>query len=90
MIDSRLTTIDNPYDPFDQFDAWFAFDTQHGYNSLNLLARIVDISDELSEADQNVAIERAIEEIVTENVCGMFTKVSREVTEPFEAESVAT
>ena len=44
-----LTTLDNPYDPFDQFNQWFKFDTEKGYNSCSYLARIAKTSDEMSE-----------------------------------------
>lgn len=70
-----LTTVDNPFSPFTQFNEWFAFDTIKGYNSSGLLARVTVTSDELSEADQNVALENAIEEIVRENVSGMHRMV---------------
>lgn len=72
--DYMLTTIDNPFDPFTRFDEWNVWDQSHGYNSLSLLARVVKTSDELSEADQNQAINDAIDEIVSENVSGMHTK----------------
>lgn len=71
-----LTTVDNPYDPFTEFDEWYQFDTSAGYHSSALLARIVRTSDELSDADQSVAIELAIDEIVRENVSGMHRKVT--------------
>lgn len=70
-----LTTVDNPFSPFTQFKEWFAFDTIKGYNTSGLLARITVTSDELSEADQNVAIENAMAEIVRENVSGMHRMV---------------
>jgi len=76
-VEYMLTTVDNPFDPFDQFDEWFSWDRQAGYNSPSLLARIAKVSDELSDADQTVAINDAIDEICQENVTGMFTKVSR-------------
>lgn len=76
MSESMLTTVDNPYDPFTQFDEWYRFDTQSGYHTSALLARIVRTSDELSDADQSVAIELAIDEIVRENVSGMHRKVT--------------
>jgi hypothetical protein len=75
-MESMLTTVDNPYDPFTQFDEWYAFDEAAGYHSAGLLARIINSSDELSEADQSVAIEQAIDEVVRENVLGIFRKVS--------------
>lgn len=71
-----LTTVDNPYDPFTQYEEWYAFDLRAGYHSTELLARIVVTSDELSDTDQSLAIELAIDEIVRENVSGMHKKVS--------------
>jgi hypothetical protein len=79
MIQSMLTTIDNPYDPFDQYDDWYAFDSRMGYHTPSFLARIVISSDDISETDQNLAIESAIDEIVKENVLGLYKKVSRDI-----------
>ena len=76
MIEHMLTTVDNPYDPFTQYDEWYNFDTRAGYNSAQFLARVVRTSDELSEADQSLAIEQGIDEIVRENVLGIYRKVS--------------
>lgn len=72
-----LTTVDNPYDPFTQFDEWFTFDAQAGYNTPGFLDRVAKHSYDLSEPDQALAIQQAIDEIVQENVCGMWRKVSR-------------
>ena len=75
MKEVMLTTIDNPFDPFTQFDEWKAFDEQKGYFTCAYLARIVKTSDELSEADEDLAIEQAIDEIVRLNVLGIYRKV---------------
>lgn len=75
---SMLTTTDNPYDPFDDWDNWYAYDYRKGYHTPGLLARICVTSDELSEPDQELAIEQAIDEIIAENVSGVHKKVSRE------------
>lgn len=79
MKQSRLTTIDNPHSPFDDFGAWYAWDMASGYNTCGFLARIIISSDQLSEADQERANELAIDEIVKENVTGVYRKVTREV-----------
>jgi hypothetical protein len=73
-----LTTVDNPYNPFTDFDAWLAFDISKGYNTSSFLARIAMIPDDLPETYQSLAIQNAIDEIVQENVSGMWRKVSRE------------
>ena len=72
-----LTTIDNPFDPFDQFSQWFLFDTEKGYNSCSYLARIAQTSDEMSEQEYNHEVERAIDEIVTINPLGIYKKVTK-------------
>lgn len=71
-----LTTVDNPYNPFTQFIEWYSFDEAAGYHSSALLARVVLSSDELSDRDQQNDMNRAIEEIVMENVSGVHRKVS--------------
>jgi len=78
MAQHMLTTIDNPFDPFTQYTEWSQFDRAAGYNTAEFLARIVRTSDELSEADQDLALEQGIQEIVSENVSGIYRKVTSE------------
>lgn len=83
-IEFMLTTVDNPFNPFTQFDEWYAFDTRAGYGTVSMLDRITFNSNEISEPDQALAIHDAMDEIVAENVSGRWRKVSRE-----DAESLA-
>ena len=55
-----LTTFDNPFDPFTQFDSWFAFDVEKGYYSCSRLARIAKLSDDLSEKEVDEETERPL------------------------------
>lgn len=72
-----LTTYDNPFDPFTQWDEWYSWDMQNGYHTPGLLARVSFTSSEISDADQFLAIQQAIDEIIRENVSGMHRKVKR-------------
>ena len=73
-----LTTFDNPYDPFDQFIPWFLFDIEKGYNTCSYLGRIARISDQLSDAENDMEIERAIDEIIKYDFRNIYKKVVRE------------
>lgn len=75
QTEHMLTTVDNPYSPVTEFDEWHAYDQQLGHHTLSFLARVTKSSDELSEADQHLAIELAIQEICDENVSGLYRKV---------------
>ena len=75
-----LTTVDNPYDPFTQYDQWIEYDLRMGYHTQDYLGRMVDTSSDLSEADQDRAIEQAMDDIVNESVLGIYKKVTK-VTE---------
>jgi|RhiMetStandDraft_4_1073278.scaffolds.fasta_scaffold417270_2 hypothetical protein len=77
LVEYMLTTVDNPFDPFTQFDQWLAEDMALGYDTPGYLARITTSSDDLSDVDQFLAIQEAIDTIVTENIFGVHRKVKR-------------
>lgn len=72
-----LTTIDNPYDPFEQFQSWFLFDVEKGYNSCAYLARIARTSDQLSDEENNRIVEDAIDEIIKYDFLNIYKKVKK-------------
>jgi hypothetical protein len=74
-----LTTSDNPFSPFNEWDEWYAYDEAKGYHSSALLARIANTSDELSEPDQVLAIEQAIDDVIAINDIGLYIKVSQTI-----------
>ena len=74
-----LTTNDNPYSPFDDFDKWFMFDNDHGYNSCAYLARVARTSDAMTPQENSRALEEAIDDIVRLDFMNVYKKVSKEV-----------
>lgn len=70
-----LTTFDNPFSPFTQFNEWFIWDVTHHYNSCGYLARIARTSSQLTDEENNAEIERAIDEIISLDVSNVYRKV---------------
>lgn len=77
MAIAMLTTKDNPYDPFTDFDSWFIYDTETGYNSCGFLDRIAKTSDSLTDQENQNEIERAIDEIVKFDPTNNFIKIKK-------------
>lgn len=78
MPEYMLTTIDNPYSPFTQWDEWYSFDEAKGYCTSGYLARIAATSKELSDEDNARFINDAMDEIVKLNPYGVHIKVTRD------------
>ena len=76
---SMLTTIDNPFDPFEQFTSWFLFDVEKGYNSCGKLARIANVSESMSETEFNNEIDSAIDKLIKVDFLDIYKKVTKEV-----------
>lgn len=62
---TMLTTYDNKVDPFEDFEGWRAEDEDrlHHY-TCGYLARMTDVSSELSDSDYELAIHIAMQKIV--------------------------
>ena len=72
-----LTTIDNPFDPFNDFNNWFMFDVSKGYNSCAYLSRIAKTSEQFTDEENYSEIERAIDEIIKYDFLNIYKKVKR-------------
>ena len=74
---AMLTTVDNPYDPIDDFMNWYMFDVEKGYNSCSYLARIAKTSEQFTDLENEEEIERAIDEIIKYDFTNMYVKIKR-------------
>lgn len=76
--DYALTTFDNPYDPFDQFELWLLFDKEQGYNTCEYLARVAQLSENMSEKEKEEEINRAMDQIIKNDFLNIYKKASKQ------------
>lgn len=62
--DFMLTTFDNSFNPFTDYEAWWKEDLRLGHDCNGLIARIANTSDLASDEVNEAEIARAIDEIV--------------------------
>ena len=77
-----LSTKDNPFNPFDDYNSWLSFDKEHHYDSSERLMRIAQVSDEMTMIEEEKEIERAIDEIIKYDFLNIYIKVERDLTYP--------
>jgi len=73
-----ITTIDNPFNPFDDFTSWYMFDLEKGYYTCSKLARLAEITDDMTEQEELEEIERAINRLIEIDPLDIYKKVVRE------------
>lgn len=74
-----LTTIDNPFNPFIDYKSWLSFDKEKGYDSAERLMRIAEITEEMTDVEENKEIERAIDEIIKYDILNIYQKVGQDL-----------
>lgn len=77
----RLTTVDNPFDPFEQFASWYLFDMEKGYDCCGRIDRLVNVSDDMTEFEVEKEKERAIDRLIEIDPLDIYKKVVREKKE---------
>ena len=78
MTETMLTTIDNPFNPFEQFVDWYMFDCQKGYNTYSRIARLMPDDDSLSSIEKDRIEDNIIDRMIQHDPLGIYTKVDEE------------
>lgn len=79
MTETMLTTIDNPFNPFEQFVDWYLFDCQMGYNTYSRIARLMPADDEsLSSIEKDRIEDNIIDRLIRHDPLGIYTRVDEE------------
>lgn len=76
-----LTTNDNPWSFFDNFEEWFAFDISHNYNCCGIVARLSNVTKDMTTKEKDAAIREAIETFVKEEPTGLYCFEEKEINE---------
>ena len=71
-----LSTIDNPYDPFEEFTLWLLFDNEKGYHTCERLMRKVEIREDMTQQEIDEATDRAMDELIADDIMNVFVKVA--------------
>ena len=75
----NITTIDNPFNPFDDFINWFMFDVEKGYYTSSKLARLTKTTEDMTEKEEIEEIERAIDRLIEIDPLDIYKKVVRKI-----------
>lgn len=62
-----VTTVDNPYDPLNDFTNWFKYDSLMGYNTCSYLAKFANTSEMFSDYENKLETSHAIDELIRIN-----------------------
>ena len=72
-----LSSFDNPFDYFTQFNDWNLYEKEKGTDSCETLARIAKITDDMTQKEVDEEIERAVDEIIKHDFLNLYVKVCR-------------
>lgn len=72
-----LTTVDNPFDPIDDFNNWLREDKLRGTSCCEYIARLANYSNDMSDEEREIETERVIDLIVLSDPMGRYKKVTK-------------
>ena len=80
----KITTFDNPFDPFEQFEDWRRFDEEKGYDSCSRIARLAEFSDDMTQKEIDEETERAIDTLIEIDFLNIYEKRKRIINDEDE------
>lgn len=72
-----LTTIDNPFNPFDEFQSWYEFDELSGYKTCEKIASLFGKTQTKTLVEEEKVINQVIDEIISNDFLNIYKKVKK-------------
>ena len=73
-----ITTTDNPYNYFDEFDKWFSYDESQGYHTCSYIDNMtMSMFTESTDKEIHEELERAIDAIIRIDGSSLYKKIVR-------------
>lgn len=79
MIKKYLTTVDNPYDPKDDFYSWYDFDMQNGYDTCGKMDRLLKLENDMSENEEIIENNRVVDRLFELDFTDTFRIIEKEI-----------
>jgi hypothetical protein len=76
-----ITTFDNPYNPFDEFNLWLMFDKEKGYNSCERMMRLANITEDMTQIEIDAECDRAMDRLIELDFTNTFPRFFRDSDE---------
>ena len=76
--DYLLTTVDNPFDPFKDFSLWDSFDREKGHFTCDLIGRLSQISDDMTQKEEEAEYDRVVDFIIYHDQLNKYKRFYRQ------------
>lgn len=70
-----ITTTDNPFNPINDYTNWYVWDCQQGYYTQDCLIQVAALNPDMSDAEEEAAIQQAIFTMLEDDVLGIYAVV---------------
>ena len=74
-----MSSIDNPFNPFEDFESWHLYEQEKGFDPCSIVARLANLSDDMSEEEIDLETERVIDRFIALDPLNRFEKVIKSV-----------
>ena len=61
---AMVTTYDNPFNPWIDYEGWRVWDISHGYNTESMIAHFANYSETMGVNDSLIEFNRASDELI--------------------------
>ncbi len=73
-----LTTYDNAFDPFNEFEQWYNFDCRKGYNTCEKVYTNGNFREDLTSIEEAKEQNKAIDEVLKNDFQNLYRRVTEE------------